>query len=269
MLTTTLSKITCLAVGVVMAILCPTALFSTACGQSIEELESTKSEVGVGLEKCFELLRFRRPVLVTHAGDGSDRIFVVEQNGRILTFENGPSPSKTELFLDISSLVSRKGNEEGLLGLAFHPDYKSNGQFFVSYSSIEQNRLSVIARYTVKADNANQADPDSAEVILTLPTGIYIFLLAMAVLKTILTSTAKTLKRGWGQFYESTSTIRTTGKLIRFPRTIRFSTQRKTKTQTWPLKSGRTVSETFGVSLLTEQQGNYGLPTLGRIRSKK
>jgi len=258
MLTTTLSKITCLAVGVVMAILCPTALFSTACCQSIEESESTKSEVGVGLEKCFELLRFRRPVLVTHAGDGSDRIFVVEQNGRILTFENGPSPSKTELFLDISSLVSRKGNEEGLLGLAFHPDYKSNGQFFVSYSSIEQNRLSVIARYTVKADNANQADPDSAEVILTQqqpyrnhnggdikfgPDG-YLYI-------SFGDGGSKNDPHLNGQNLET------------------WLTQRKTKTQTWPLKSGRTVSETFGVSLLTEQQGNYGLPTLGRIRSKK
>lgn len=125
--------------------------------------------VGIGLEKCFQRLRFQRPILLTHAGDGSDRIFILEQGGRILVFENGPSPTKAEVFLDVSTRVSRKGNEEGLLGLAFHRDYKNNGQFFVSYSSKHKDMTSVISRYRVRKDNANQADPDTEEVLLTLP----------------------------------------------------------------------------------------------------
>ncbi len=122
---------------------------------------------GIGLEKCFERLRFERPILLTHAGDGSDRIFILEQGGRILVFENGQSPAEAQVFLDISARVSRIGNEEGLLGLAFHPDYKTNGQFFVSYSSNGDNKRSIISRFRVHKDDPNKANPDSEEVVLT------------------------------------------------------------------------------------------------------
>ena len=150
-------------------LLCDTGICQTAIEAeptATVDVKEISPNVGIGLEKCFERLRFQRPILLTHSGDGSDRIFILEQGGRILVFENGPSPIKTKVFLDISARVSRIGNEEGLLGLAFHPDYKTNGQFFVSYSSKGQTQQSVIARYRVRKDNANQADPDSEEVIL-------------------------------------------------------------------------------------------------------
>jgi len=88
---------------------------------------------------------FEAPLFVTHAGDGSDRLFVVEQPGRIQVVRNGqiaPSP-----FLDVSSLIS-SGGERGLLGLAFSPDYASSGKFYVNYT--DTNGDTNVARFVAK-----------------------------------------------------------------------------------------------------------------------
>ncbi len=101
------------------------------------------------------------PVDLTHAGDGSGHLFVIEQPGRIRIVQNGellPDP-----FLDIEPLVNSRGNEQGLLGLAFHPDYAANGLFFVNYTDV--NGDTALVRYAVSAD-PNRADPASAKVIL-------------------------------------------------------------------------------------------------------
>ncbi|MBF8285408.1 MAG: hypothetical protein HW378_4323 [Anaerolineales bacterium] len=102
------------------------------------------------------------PVDLKHAGDGSGRLFVIEQPGRIRIVENGellPDP-----FLDIEPLVNSRGNEQGLLGLAFYPDYAANGLFFVNYTDV--NGDTVVARYAVSADDPSRADPASAKIIL-------------------------------------------------------------------------------------------------------
>jgi glucose/arabinose dehydrogenase len=102
------------------------------------------------------------PVTVTNAGDGSGRLFIVQQTGEILILINGtilPTP-----FLDISDLVSCCG-EEGLLGLAFHPDYANNGFFYVYYVDVGSNIA--VARYTVSAGDPNVADPDSHHPVLS------------------------------------------------------------------------------------------------------
>ena len=77
-----------------------------------------------------------RPIFLTHAGDGSQRNFVIIQQGTIHVFPNDPKASKTKIFLDIRNKVfySDNENEQGLLGLAFHPNYKKNGEFYVFYS---------------------------------------------------------------------------------------------------------------------------------------
>lgn len=111
---------------------------------------------------------FSRPLFVTHAGDGSGRLFLVEQGGRIWIIDEEARLDTP--FLDISQLVSPEANgagysERGLLGLAFHPDYAVNGVFFVDYTDTSGN--TVVARYHVSADDPNLADPDSAEIILT------------------------------------------------------------------------------------------------------
>jgi len=109
---------------------------------------------------------FLRPIAVRHAGDGSGRLFVVEQAGRILIVDGGQVLAMP--FLDISSVVDSTGNEQGLLGLAFHPNFSNNGLFFVNYTydpgpGSDRTR---VARYEVSATNPDQADVSSAlEVI--------------------------------------------------------------------------------------------------------
>ena len=116
---------------------------------------------------AFPNLSFDDPVGIHHAGDGSNRIFIVEQEGRIKVFDNNPDVSSTEMFLNITSIVDQDGGytEEGLLGLAFHPNYSENGYFYVNYT--EHNpRRNVIARYSVSDNNPNEADYGSSEIIL-------------------------------------------------------------------------------------------------------
>lgn len=104
---------------------------------------------------------FDRPLALTHAFD--DRRFVVEQDGEIhIIMSDGTS----SLFLDIDNIVGSGGNEQGLLGLAFHPDYQNNGYFFVSYTA--NNGDSKISRFSVDPTNANIADASSEEVLLTI-----------------------------------------------------------------------------------------------------
>ncbi|MGH8640627.1 MAG: PQQ-dependent sugar dehydrogenase [Burkholderiales bacterium] len=105
---------------------------------------------------------FSDPLGIVSAQDGSGRLFIVQQGGQIRVFDGQnvlPAP-----FLNISALVSCCG-ERGLLGLAFDPQYTTNGHFYVNYTDSAGN--TVIARYTVSA-NADVANPGSAQIILTV-----------------------------------------------------------------------------------------------------
>ena len=103
----------------------------------------------------------RQPTDVVNAGDGSARLFVLEKAGRIRVIEG--SGTRAEPFLDISSLVRSSGSEQGLLGLAFHPRYASNGLFYVNYTDV--NGDTVVARYQVSSD-PNVADSTTARQLL-------------------------------------------------------------------------------------------------------
>lgn len=106
---------------------------------------------------------FSQPVLVTHASDGSGRLYVVERAGVIRIVRDGavePAP-----FLDISALVRTSGSEQGLLGLAFPPDYPKRRHFYVHYTAKSGVGDTVVARYRLGAD-PDVADPASATVLL-------------------------------------------------------------------------------------------------------
>ncbi len=107
--------------------------------------------------EAFPSLTFPQAVDLQHAGDGTDRIFVVSQQGVIYVFPNDPDVTSADEFLDISDRVV-SGGERGLLGLAFHPDYENNGYFYVNYTAPDPLRT-VISRFEVSA-----GDPDVAEV---------------------------------------------------------------------------------------------------------
>jgi glucose/arabinose dehydrogenase len=126
---------------------------------------STALPACVQIEDAFPMLSFTRPVDLQNAADGSDRLFVVEQRGMIYVFENNPTVTSKTVFLDIQSQVNDVGSEEGLLGLAFHPDYADSGIFYVDYTASSPRR-SVISRFRVSAANPDSADPASEEVIL-------------------------------------------------------------------------------------------------------
>jgi glucose/arabinose dehydrogenase len=117
------------------------------------------------------LITTLRPMVLTHAGDGSNRNFVATQCGSIYVFPNDAAVNEAKLFLDISDRVQdfRKDNEEGLLGLAMHPDYKTNGQFYVYYSSSKELRTSIVSRFNVSKDDLNKADPASEQIVMMIP----------------------------------------------------------------------------------------------------
>lgn len=104
------------------------------------------------------------PVGLTHAGDGSGRVFIIEQKGVIRILQNNqllPAP-----FLDIRHRVGSQGSEQGLLGLAFHPRYKENGFFFVNYT--DKKGDTVIARFQRSQTSPDRADPESESVLLRI-----------------------------------------------------------------------------------------------------
>ncbi len=105
------------------------------------------------------------PLLVTHAPGDFERVFVLERFGQILLIMDGVLLE--EPFLDIGKKIVRDGDERGLLGLAFHPEYQTNGNFYVYYTSAPDGD-SVVERYTVTGD-PNVADPDSAQFVLIQP----------------------------------------------------------------------------------------------------
>ncbi|HZW10792.1 MAG TPA: PQQ-dependent sugar dehydrogenase [Phycisphaerales bacterium] len=105
-----------------------------------------------------------RPVALVHAGDPS-RAYIVQQRGIIRVFNPITGEVLPTPFIDLSSRVSQSGNERGLLGLAFHPDFASNGLFYVNYTHITSGDT-VVAQFAVTAD-PDVGDPDSFLQLLT------------------------------------------------------------------------------------------------------
>jgi hypothetical protein len=99
---------------------------------------------------------------LTNASDGSGRLFAIQQSGEIIIWDG--SDFLATPFLDISTVVST-GGERGLLGIAFHPNYQTNGFFYLNYTDSLGD--TVIARYSVSADDPNLADTGSALQILS------------------------------------------------------------------------------------------------------
>jgi len=125
--------------------------------------QNTKYEVVAAFP---DLPAFSNPVELTGANDGTDRLFIVEQKGKIYQFLNKGDVNNAKLFLDITDRVS-SGGEMGLLGLAFHPDFKHTGYFYVNYTRRKPWLSTVIARFKVSPTNANLVDPKSEQILLT------------------------------------------------------------------------------------------------------
>ena len=137
-----------LCVALVLGCFLPQALRSQADVLSEVVLQQVASELP-------------RPTSIAHAGDGSGRLFVTRQEGEMHVIDDGVV--RDELFLDLRGRISCCG-EQGLLGLAFHPDFVSNGFFYINYTDPDGN--TVVARFRVSEDDPNIADPDSESLVL-------------------------------------------------------------------------------------------------------
>lgn len=142
-----------------------TVIISVACKQ--EMLDKVTNVVPNSLSNSYSVvdafpdITFNRPLDLQNAGDNSDRFFIVEQPGRIYVLKDENAKEK-EIFLDIENLVNDGGNEQGLLGLAFHPDYERNGYFYVNYTD---NNGTVISRFR-ESNDINKADSGSELILL-------------------------------------------------------------------------------------------------------
>jgi glucose/arabinose dehydrogenase len=124
----------------------------------------------IALARAFPGLKFKEPVLLIQAPGDTTRMFVVEQGGTVHAFPNSDAASAVTTFVDIGARVE-SGGEAGLLGMAFHPDFTSNGLVFLSYTRAGPDSntplVSVIARY-LSRDNGATLDPASETVLLEL-----------------------------------------------------------------------------------------------------
>jgi len=141
-------------------------LLGLSAAQAADQPESTTPPAEAGLPPLTTIApNLVKPVGITNAGDGSGRLFITLQDGKIIIWD-GTQVLATP-FLDIDPIVNSSGSEQGLLGLAFHPDYKSNGYFYVNYTD-NTGGDTVIARYSVSAANPNVANPASALILMEI-----------------------------------------------------------------------------------------------------
>jgi len=150
-----------------LAVLIVAALAAGACGQPSGPAESAvagapaSAFAGVTVAAEIAIQGFNKPVDVANAGDGSGRLFVVEQPGAILIVRDGAV--RGQPFLDIHERIA-SGGERGLLGLAFHPDFPTDPRFVVDYTDV--NGDTVVASYVVDPATPDVADPDSETILL-------------------------------------------------------------------------------------------------------
>lgn len=135
------------------------------CRAGLANLTAAKKKVKVALQSFAN--GFRSPVDLQMPDDGTGRFFVVEQAGTIKVIQSGSVLAQN--FLDIQSKVT-SGGELGLLGVAFHPGFASDGRFFVNYTrTVNGDQIqTVIAQYRVSSSDPNAADPASETILLAV-----------------------------------------------------------------------------------------------------
>jgi len=149
---------------VLLARLLPALLVASLGSTALADLPRLKTEV------AYPNLKFDRPVAMDYPDDGSDLLFVVEQfKATIQSFPDERDTTDQREFLKLPDPINTE-NEEGLLGLAFHPKYKQNGEFFVYYSAHDMvngrhHRRAVVSRVNVSKDDSRKADPASEKRI--------------------------------------------------------------------------------------------------------
>lgn len=120
------------------------------------------------LKPAFPDLKFNRPLWMEEIPDGSKRVVVVQQDGKILVLPNRADAREAATFLDITDRKPLVQNEEGLLAFAFHPKYKENGLLYINYSQQTPKR-GVLSEWRVSKSDPNKVDPATERVLLEIP----------------------------------------------------------------------------------------------------
>lgn len=147
--------------GFHLSMVCAAAVLAAGFGAPVF------AEMGAGVEPAFPALRFARPVYITNAGDGSDRLLVLEQGGRVFMFTNDDAVERAEVVLDLRARVRRENNEEGLLGMAFHPGFAENRRVYLNYSARKGPRRNHISEFQMDAETG-VIDPGSERVVMSV-----------------------------------------------------------------------------------------------------
>ncbi|WP_375447008.1 PQQ-dependent sugar dehydrogenase [uncultured Fibrella sp.] len=143
---------------------------SWACSSPTESTTTTRlsgapAAITISTTDAHPGLTFDAPVEYTYANDGTSRMFIIEQSGKIKVVDQATGAKSADTYLDIKNKVAY-GGEMGLLGLAFHPKFKENGYFFVNYTK-NNPRETVISRFKASSTDARQVDPASEVVLFT------------------------------------------------------------------------------------------------------
>ncbi len=147
-------------VGVCLSVFCPCVGRTSA--QSADALPALE------LKPAYPQLKLTRPLWLEEAPDGSKRIFVVGQDGQIWIMPSDRNGTEAKLFMDITSRKPHEQLEEGLLGLAFHPQFKSNRKFYIFYSQ-QYPKRSVLSEFQASASDPDKADLSTERVLMEIP----------------------------------------------------------------------------------------------------
>jgi glucose/arabinose dehydrogenase len=153
--------------GTIMLILFSVISLAGCTAQQAHEPPSS-SDMRISVERVFPNLSLKQLTNLAQPNDDHNQVFVTRQPGLVLAFANKDSVDTATVFLDLRDRVSSRGNEEGLLGITFHPDYKTNGYTYLYYTADPPKR-SVLSRFTTYKDDPSRADINSELVILEIP----------------------------------------------------------------------------------------------------
>lgn len=144
------------------------ACVATAALLTNSAFAATNSLPTITLKNAYPALSFNRPLWLEEVPDGSHRTVVVEQDGQVWLLPPDHNSADKKLFIDISERKPHVQNEEGLLAFAFHPDFKSNGKFYLYYSQQSPKR-SVLSEFQTFKSNPSEGDLSSERIVLTVP----------------------------------------------------------------------------------------------------
>ena len=127
------------------------------------------SAEGIQLKPAWSGIKIDRPITLLSPADGTGRQFLVEQRGKVRILPSDQAGKETKTFLDLSDRKMEENQlEEGLIGMAFHPKFQENGQFYVCYSQQDPKR-SIVSEFKVSASDPDKADPATERILLQVP----------------------------------------------------------------------------------------------------